>query len=78
MQATSPSVKKQDHPILIMHGLLDCSVTWFFHQDKKRCLPYILASQGYDVWVGNNRGTQYSWKNFDRKNYWNFSFDHFV
>lgn len=37
-----------------------------------------MASQGYDVWVGNNRGTKHSLKNSHVPNYWDFCFDHFV
>lgn len=44
----------------MMHGLLDCSVSWFLHVDKDKSLPYILAAQGWDVWVGNNRGNRLS------------------
>jgi lysosomal acid lipase/cholesteryl ester hydrolase len=35
----------------------------------------MLANMGFDVWVGNNRGTRYSKKGSDRPGYWNFSFD---
>jgi lysosomal acid lipase/cholesteryl ester hydrolase len=38
----------------------------------------VLAKQGYDVWVGNNRGTKHSLRNSHLSNYWEFSFDHFV
>lgn len=38
----------------------------------------MLAAQGYDVWVGNNRGTKHSMKNSERPNYWDYCFDHFV
>lgn len=38
----------------------------------------MLANQGYDVWVGNNRGTKHSLKNSDMPNYWDYCFDHFV
>lgn len=30
----------------------------------------MLAEEGYDVWVGNNRGTKHSLKNSDAKGYW--------
>lgn len=45
---------------------------------REKSLPYILAQKGYDVWVGNNRGTRYSQKNSHLPNYWEYNFDHFV
>ena len=47
------------HPIVMQHGLLDSSWSWFINNDKKSTLPYILAEQGYDVWLANNRGNKY-------------------
>jgi lysosomal acid lipase/cholesteryl ester hydrolase len=70
------------YPVFLQHGLLDCSLSWFLHSDKyssslfrNRALPYILSKMGFDVWVGNNRGTKYSMQGSDRKDYWNFGFD---
>ena len=42
-------------------------------------MPLILVDKGYDVWMGNNRGTEYSRGNkngltTDTKEYWAFSF----
>lgn len=50
----------------------------FSYQLRNNCLPFVLASQGYDVWVGNNRGTVFSTKGSDREKYWEFNLDHFV
>lgn len=49
-------------------------------------LAFILADQGYDVWLGNTRGSKYSSKHskFDlnsaqgRSQYWDFSLDQYV
>lgn len=63
----------------MMHGLLDCSVSWFLHVDKNKSLPYILAGQGWDVWVGNNRGNRLSRDEDDScPKYWEYTFDHLV
>ena len=42
------------------------------------CLPYVLAGEGYDVWVGKNRGTHHSDRNKGQGGYWTFCIDHFV
>jgi lysosomal acid lipase/cholesteryl ester hydrolase len=61
-------------------------MSWFLHEEKYRLkfivrektLPYVLAAEGYDVWVGNNRGTVYSDKNSHMPGYWDFNIDHFI
>ena len=65
------------YPVLLMHGLLDCSVSWFMHADKNRTLPYMLAQQGYDVWLGNNRGNRISEEGSGR-NEKEYCLDHLV
>lgn len=41
-------------------------------------LPYVLASEGYDIWIGNNRGTIFSDRNSHLPGYWQFNMDHFI
>ena len=55
--------------------------SWVFFQLGENSLPFMLIDQGYDVWIGNNRGTIFSWghtsKDPDDLNgdYWDFSMD---
>lgn len=52
--------------------------------DKTKSLPCLLVDLGYDVFLGNNRGTTYSTGHTNLKNlknneaYWNYSFDELV
>ena len=47
-------------------------------------MPYLLQEKGYDVWIGNNRGSPPSKKHISKNpkisdgDYWNFSMDDFV
>ncbi|XP_058789430.1 lipase 3-like isoform X2 [Phymastichus coffea] len=65
-------------PVFLQHGLLESSVDWLL-PGKGRSLAYILSNHGYDVWLGNARGSTYSRKHktlstSDPK-FWDFSWD---
>jgi len=68
--------------VYIQPGFL-CS-SWVFFQLGKNSLPFLLNDEGYDVWIGNNRGTLFSlehiYKDSKKLNgdYWDFSLDDLV
>lgn len=63
---------------MLQHGLSDCSVSWALNLPSES-LVYILADNGYDVWLGNNRGDGYSMSNINYNisdwQFWQFTWD---
>ena len=64
-----------------MHGHFSDGLHWFERTDENElAMPAQLFLEGYDVWIGNARGTMYSRKHFnldpddDAAEYWDFSF----
>jgi len=64
--------------VFFQHGLTDSSVGVTLNPPFQS-LSYILADNGYDVWLGNNRGNGYSMENIHYthrdKEFWDFSWD---
>ncbi|GAV62433.1 Abhydro_lipase domain-containing protein [Cephalotus follicularis] len=65
-------------PVLLQHGVLVDGVVWLLNPIDQS-LPFILADNGYDVWIANSRGTQYSLGHTSLDSgyqaYWNWSWD---
>lgn len=68
--------------VYVHHGLLMNSEVWVCLTEERRCLPFQLVDQGYDVWFGNNRGNKYSKKctrcSPSSYEFWDFSIDQFA
>ncbi|CAF1073988.1 unnamed protein product [Didymodactylos carnosus] len=73
------ATQRLGRPVLLQHGLLDSATTWVMNFPAQS-LGFILADQGYDVWLGNMRGNYYSrhhvkWNPDRDEEFWDFSYD---
>nr|AOH73340.1 lipase 11 [Lygus lineolaris] len=65
-------------PILLQHGIFATSASWVVSEPRKG-LGFVLADEGYDVWISNSRGNTFSNKHvkynryFHKKQFYNFS-----
>ncbi|XP_036150257.1 lipase 3 isoform X2 [Monomorium pharaonis] len=69
--------KKKKEIIFLQHGILASSDCWVMYGPGKD-LAFLLADQGYDIWLGNMRGNSYCRSHvnmtiYDRK-FWQYSF----
>lgn len=73
-----PGLKRGAPTVFMQHGLMDSSNTWIINGMNSFGLKF--ASEGYDVWLGNNRGNSYSRvhetlnPDTDQEEFFNFSF----
>lgn len=71
-----PKLRTNKKPVFLMHGIVATAAD-FLITGPKVALAYLLADNGYDVWLGNARGSKHSMlhRNFtaDSKNFYNFS-----
>ncbi|KAJ0010063.1 hypothetical protein Pint_33842 [Pistacia integerrima] len=63
-------------PVLLLHGLFMGGDAWFLDSPEES-LGFVLADHGFDVWVGNVRGTRWSHGHIslseNNKDFWDWS-----
>ncbi|RDX61607.1 Triacylglycerol lipase 2, partial [Mucuna pruriens] len=78
LPARGSGVKADKPPVLLQHGLFLDAISWLFNSPDES-LGFVLADNGYDVWLGNARGTKYSRGHTsllpNDKGYWDWSWD---
>lgn len=66
------------YPVFLMHGLIATSADYVM-TGQKSALAYFLADNGYDVWMGNARGSKHSMNHrhlsTDSPEFWTFSWN---
>ncbi|KAI3969693.1 hypothetical protein MKX01_020254 [Papaver californicum] len=62
-------------PVLLQHGVLMDGITWLLNTPDQS-LAYILADNGFDVWIANTRGTKFS--RGTHIPYWDWTWDQLV
>jgi lysosomal acid lipase/cholesteryl ester hydrolase len=72
------TLKKQKPPVLLQHGLLVGGDNWFLNPPGQS-LGFILADEGFDVWIANVRGTRWSHGHITLtktdRDYWDWTWD---
>jgi len=68
-----------DGPVYVLHHGLFCDSTNWLTNSINGSLAYILADNGFDVWMPNSRGTKYSQSHVrlepSSPEFWNWSFE---
>jgi len=72
----SKNFKPGSKVIFLQHGITDSADGWIMNYPNKS-VAFRLVEAGYDVWLGNQRGTKYSighqFLDTKSKEYWSFS-----
>ena len=55
-----PVYRDAKQSVLVMHGIGMSADSWFTSPLYGEPMPIALYEAGYDVWIGNNRGTHHS------------------
>lgn len=68
---------ERKEPVFIQHGLMSSAMD-FLVTGPDHALGFVMADAGYDVWLGNTRGSTYSRAHRDlspdSKQFWQFSY----
>lgn len=68
--------QKHKRVVYLQHGLVSTDHVWVLNPSDKS-LAYLLADRGYDVWMGNSRGSTTSRAHVvldtTKKEYWQFT-----
>ena len=69
---------KSKPPVLLMHGIENDMMNFVFNYPHV-APAFVLAEAGYDVWIGNNRGSRFSQHHktlkTNTKEFWDFDWE---